>query len=57
MINPKTQQFMAKRMGAMTTLLRVDHTPMLSAPQEVVDIILEANQASSDRNVITNRSE
>jgi len=52
MINPKTQQFMAKRMGAMTTLLRVDHTPMLSAPQEVVGIILEANQASSDRNVI-----
>jgi len=45
MINPKTQQFMAKRMGAMTTLLRVDHTPMLSTPQKVVDIILEAKQA------------
>jgi len=57
MINPKTQQFMAKRMGATTTSLRVDHTPMLSAPQKVVDIILEANQASSDRNVITSRSE
>jgi len=48
MINPKTQQFMAKRMGAITTSLRVDHTPMLSAPQKVVDIILQANQASSD---------
>ena len=57
MINPKTQQFMAKRMGATTTSLRVDHTPMLSAPQSVVDIILEANQASSERNVITNRNE
>jgi pimeloyl-ACP methyl ester carboxylesterase len=57
MINPKTQQFMAKRMGAMTTSLRVDHSPMLSAPQKVVDIILEAIQASSGRNVITNRSE
>jgi len=57
MINPKTQQFMAKRMRAMTTSLRVDHTPMLSEPQKVVDIILEANQASSDRNVITNRNE
>src|SRR5215813_8138700 len=57
MINPKTQQFMAKRMGAITTSLRVDHTPMLSAPQTVADIILQANQASSDQNVITNRSE
>src|SRR5215467_7866980 len=56
MINPKTQQFMAQRMGAMTTSLRVDHSPMLSAPQKVVDIILEANRASSDRNVFTNRS-
>jgi len=57
MINPKTQHFMAKRMGAMTNSLRVDHTPLLSAPQKVVDIILEANQASSDRSVLTNRSE
>ena len=57
MINPKTQQFMAKRMRAMTTSLRVDHTPMLSAPQSVVDIILEAIQASSNRNVMTDRSE
>ena len=57
MINPKTQLFMAKRMRAMTKSLRVDHAPMLSAPQKVVDIILEANRASSDRNVITNRNE
>ena len=56
MISPKTQQFMAKRMAAITTSLPVDHTPMLSAPQEVVDIILEANQASSDRKGIPNGS-
>jgi pimeloyl-ACP methyl ester carboxylesterase len=47
MINPKTQQFMAKRMGATTRSLAVDHTPLLSAPQRVVDIIMEANQAAS----------
>jgi pimeloyl-ACP methyl ester carboxylesterase len=45
MINPKTQQFMAKRMGAITRSFAVDHAPLLSAPQKVVDIILEAKQA------------
>jgi pimeloyl-ACP methyl ester carboxylesterase len=47
MINPKTQHFMAKRMGAKTRSLAVDHTPLLSAPQKVVDLILEAKQAMS----------
>ncbi len=47
MINPKTQHFMAKRMGATARPLAVDHTPLLSAPQKVVDIILEAKQAVS----------
>lgn len=47
MINPKTQHFMAKRMGATTRSLAVDHTPLLSAPQKVVNIILEASQAVS----------
>jgi pimeloyl-ACP methyl ester carboxylesterase len=47
MINPKTQHFMAKRMGATTQSLPVDHTPLLSAPEKVVDIILEAKQAVS----------
>ena len=47
MINPKTQDFMAKRMEARTRSLAVDHTPLLSAPREVVDIIKEANQAVS----------
>jgi pimeloyl-ACP methyl ester carboxylesterase len=45
MINPKTQHFMAKRMRATTRSLAVDHTPLLSAPQKVVDIIMEAKQA------------
>jgi pimeloyl-ACP methyl ester carboxylesterase len=44
MINPKTQHFMAQRMGATTRSLAVDHTPLLSAPQKVVDIIMEAKQ-------------
>ena len=47
MINPKTQHFMAERMGATIRSLAVDHTPLLSAPQKVVDIILEARQAVS----------
>ncbi len=45
MINPKTQHFMAERMGTTTRSLAVDHTPLLSAPKKVVDLILEANQA------------
>src|SRR5271170_1289151 len=47
MINPKTQHFMANRMRATTRSLAVDHTPLLSAPQKVVDIILQAKQAVS----------
>ncbi len=54
MINPKTQIFMAKRMGATTRSLAVDHTPLLSAPKAVVDMILEATQTAfpSERNVM-----
>ena len=44
MINPKTQHFMAKRMGATTRSLVVDHTPLISAPEKVVDIVMEAKQ-------------
>ena len=47
MINPKTQHFMAERMGATTRSFAVDHTPLLSAPQRVIDIILESAQATS----------
>jgi pimeloyl-ACP methyl ester carboxylesterase len=42
MINPKTQHFMADRMGAAVRPHPVDHTPMYAAPALVVDVILEA---------------
>jgi pimeloyl-ACP methyl ester carboxylesterase len=42
MINPKTQHFMAERMGAKVKIHSVDHTPLLTAPEVVVEIILEA---------------
>ena len=42
MINPKTQRFMADRMGANVRSMRIDHTPMLTAPDLVIDLILEA---------------
>jgi pimeloyl-ACP methyl ester carboxylesterase len=42
MINPETQRFMAGRMGADIRSRNVDHTPMYTAPELVVDVILEA---------------
>ena len=42
MINPKTQRFMAERMGAKVHSYPVDHTPMYSEPQAVIDVIVEA---------------
>ena len=42
MINPKTQCFMADRMGATVQSKRVDHSPMYTAADIVVDLILEA---------------
>jgi pimeloyl-ACP methyl ester carboxylesterase len=46
MINPKTQRFMAERMNATVRSFAVDHTPLLTAPDKVVDIILEAAEAT-----------
>ena len=46
MINPKTQHFMAERMGAHTRCFAVDHTPLLTAPETVVEMILAAAQAA-----------
>jgi hypothetical protein len=46
MINPKTQHFMAERMNATIRASAVDHTPLLTAPGNVVDIILEAAKAT-----------
>lgn len=42
MINPKTEAFMAARMNAKVRTLRVDHSPQVTAPSQVVDIIVEA---------------
>jgi pimeloyl-ACP methyl ester carboxylesterase len=42
MIIPETQRFMADRMGAHIRSHRVDHTPMCTAPDLVVDVISEA---------------
>ena len=46
MINPKTQQFMARRMGAKVRSRRVDHSPMYTAPDLVIDVIVEAARES-----------
>jgi len=42
MINPATQLFMAQRMGARIRSERVDHTPLVTAPELVIEVILDA---------------
>lgn len=42
MINPKTQHFLAERMGARIRVENVDHTPIATAPDPVIDVFLEA---------------
>jgi pimeloyl-ACP methyl ester carboxylesterase len=42
MIAPETQCFMAQRMGARSRTHAVDHSPMHTAPELVVGVILEA---------------
>jgi pimeloyl-ACP methyl ester carboxylesterase len=42
MINPATQLFMAKRMGARFRSGKADHTPLVTAPELVTGIILDA---------------
>ena len=46
MINPKTQRFMAERMNATIRSVAVDHTPLLTAPDTVTDIILEVAKST-----------
>jgi pimeloyl-ACP methyl ester carboxylesterase len=53
MINPKTQQFMASRMGAKVRSSRVDHSPMYTATDLVVDVILEAAMTSVSDGVLS----
>jgi pimeloyl-ACP methyl ester carboxylesterase len=45
MINPATQRFMAARMGARIRSEQVDHTPMVTAPQPVIEVIFDAVRA------------
>jgi pimeloyl-ACP methyl ester carboxylesterase len=45
MIHPETQRFMAGRMGATIRSHQVDHSPMFTAPNLVIDIVLEAARA------------
>jgi pimeloyl-ACP methyl ester carboxylesterase len=42
MINPSTQLFMAQRMGARIRSAKVDHTPLVTAPELVIEMILKA---------------
>jgi pimeloyl-ACP methyl ester carboxylesterase len=42
MIVPETQRYMAERMGATIRAHQVDHSPMYTAPDIVVGVILEA---------------
>ena len=47
MIVPETQHFMAQRMKARTKVHAVDHTPSVTAPSTVVDIIRDAIRATT----------
>jgi pimeloyl-ACP methyl ester carboxylesterase len=42
MISPATQLFMARRMGARIRSEKVDHTPLATAPEPVIEMILDA---------------
>ena len=45
MIDPETQAFMAQRMKATVRRLDVDHTPIATAPDRVVELLLEAGRS------------
>jgi pimeloyl-ACP methyl ester carboxylesterase len=47
MINPKTQEFMASRMNADIQRMDVDHTPIATAPNKVVEFLRAALKATS----------
>lgn len=46
MIAPETQRFMAERMGATIRAHDVDHSPMYTAPEIAIGVILEAARAT-----------
>jgi pimeloyl-ACP methyl ester carboxylesterase len=45
-INPDLERFMAKRMGAKTIEVKSSHVSMVSHPEEIAELILEAAQRS-----------
>ncbi|ADG16845.1 conserved hypothetical protein [Paraburkholderia atlantica] len=47
MIAPETQRSTAQRMGARIHTFDVDHTPSVTAPDTVVEVIVEAAQTAS----------
>jgi pimeloyl-ACP methyl ester carboxylesterase len=49
MINPKTLHFMADRMKAKVQSHPVDHSPMYTEPNLVIDVILDAARESLSR--------
>jgi pimeloyl-ACP methyl ester carboxylesterase len=49
MINPATQHFMADRMNAQVRSHPVDHTPSVTAPDVVTEVIVEAVRSISAR--------
>jgi hypothetical protein len=47
MINLSTQLFMAQRMGARIRSKKVDHMQLATAPELVIEMILEAAASSA----------
>jgi hypothetical protein len=46
-INPELERFMAKRMGAKTIEVKASHLSLISHPQEITGLILEAARATT----------
>jgi hypothetical protein len=51
MIKPTTQRFMGERMGAKIRSYPVDHTPMYTKPNIVVDVTSEAVRETLSKEV------
>jgi pimeloyl-ACP methyl ester carboxylesterase len=49
MIPPETQRFMAERMKARVRIAPADHMPMVTSPDAVTDIVLEAVREAESR--------
>jgi pimeloyl-ACP methyl ester carboxylesterase len=49
MISPATQQFEAKRMRATVRSAKVDHAPIVTAPDMVVELVLQAVDATAEQ--------